>query len=325
MARELLELAESSSAEKLDARLPKVPSGILVVDKPEGVTSFGVVKKVERWLHLEKAGHCGTLDPFATGVLVICVNQATRISDQLSLQSKRYQATLQLGIETDTLDRSGKVMRRYEGEPLDIGALAAALDTFKGANRQRVPQYSAVHVDGRRLYEYARKGIQVEAPVRDVWIHKLELTAFEWPLATLDVSCSKGTYIRQLAADIGQVLGCGAHLSALRRLESGRFHLEQAVSLEAIQEIRDRQALRRIMVPMAVALQHLAEVVLEDPCQLRRLTEGSLDPAWEEAAREACSRLPAPVRIIDGTGELRALWWPDVQEQQGRRLRVFKN
>lgn len=325
MAQVLLENPIIGTVDSTDNRSGPLPSGILVVDKPEGMTSFAVVKQIERQLPLEKAGHCGTLDPFATGVLLICVNQATRISDQLSLQSKRYVAALRLGIETDTLDRCGHIVRRYEGEPVTIESLKAALEPFRGMYRQQVPRYSAVHVDGRRLYEYARKGIEIDAPAREVNIHNLELTAFEWPLATLDVCCSKGTYIRQLGMDIGQYLGCGAHLSELRRLESGSFRIEQAMTLDDLRELKDLERLRQRIVPMSEALDHLTRVVMEDGRQLKRLQEGSLDSAWEAAARKACPQRSAPVQILDGRGDLRALWWPDLQGEQGRRLRVFKH
>lgn len=325
MARLLLDHAAMKRTDTIDKRSLRVPSGILIVDKPEGMTSFRVVKTVARWLRLEKAGHCGTLDPFATGVLLICLNQATRVSDQLSFQNKRYLATLRLGIETDTLDRTGQVVREHAGEPVDVERLRGVMEGFRGRLMQQVPSFSAVHVEGCRLYEYARRGIPVEAPVREVCIETLELTAFQWPFATLDVSCSKGTYVRQLAADVGQRLGCGAHLSDLRRLESGPFRIDQAITLEALSTLDDVGELQGSLVPMAEALGHLRQVIMDDERLLKRLMEGSLEAAWEEAARKACPEVSGPVRIVDGRSALRALWWPELQGEQGRRLRVFKH
>ena len=325
MAQVLLDNTAMKSTRSTDGRSVRVPCGILVVDKPEGLTSFSVVKKVQKWLRLEKAGHCGTLDPFATGALLICVNQATRISDLLSLQSKRYLATLELGIETDTLDRTGEVVGRYQGEPIRVEGLSSALQMFRGTFMQQVPQFAAVHVAGRRMYEYARNGIQVDAPVREVCVHNLELTAFEWPFATLDISCSKGTYVRQLGADVGRHLGCGAHLSSLRRLESGPFRIEQAVSFNALSELKNPEEIRGHIVPMSEALDHLPRVVMDDEGLLKRLQVGSIDSPWEETARKVCSLGSTPVRSLDGSEALRALWWPNQQEEQGRRLRVFGN
>lgn len=325
MAQVLLQTSTTNHDRSADNRAVSVPSGILVVDKPEGMTSFGVVKKVQRALRLEKAGHCGTLDPFATGALLICMNQATRISDLLSLQNKRYLATLRLGIETDTLDGTGKIVARHAGEPICVEAFSEVLGRFRGTFSQQVPRFAAVHVDGRRLYEYARKGIPVDAPVREVCVQNLDLIAFEWPFATVDVSCSKGTYIRQIGADIGHHLGCGAHLTSLRRLESGSFRIEQALTLDELVALRDPEELAKRIISMSEALDHLPRVVMHEERMLGRLQEGALDPDWEEVARREWPRGSPPVRILDGRQALRALWWPHQQDEHGRRLRVFRN
>ncbi len=325
MARVLLDNATINGFDTPAPGSVRVPSGVLIVDKPEGMTSFQTVRTVARRLGVQKAGHCGTLDPFATGVLLVCLNQATRISDQLAFQNKRYLATLRMGIETDTLDRTGQVVREHVGGAVTIETFRKALEGFRGKLMQRVPSFSAVHVDGRRLYEYARRGIPVEAPVREVCIERLDLTGFEWPFATLDVSCGKGTYLRQLAADLGRHLGCGAHLTALRRLESGPFRIEQSVSLDALSALDDPGKLQSSLVPMSEALSHLRHVTMEDERLLTRLMEGSLEATWEDTARRSCPTGFGPVRILDARKVLRALWWPEMQGEHGRKLRVFKN
>ena len=168
-------------------------SGVLLLDKPEACTSFRVVKEVQKLLSLHKVGHCGTLDPFATGVLVLCLNRATRIADQLLEQDKVYRFVIRLGFESDTLDREGAILPVYAGPPLSEASLQACLDRFQGTYEQQVPRYAAVKVQGQRLYEWSRKGITIAQPMREVTIYRLRLLAFHWPEASLEVHCSKGT------------------------------------------------------------------------------------------------------------------------------------
>lgn len=300
------------------------PSGILVVDKPEGMTSFAVVAKVKKLLRIRKAGHCGTLDPFATGVLPVCLNQATRIVDQLLVQDKVYRCTIHFGIETDTLDRTGKVLRTIPCPPPPAEELQAAVSRFQGTYLQQVPRYAAVHVQGRRLYEWSRDGIEVEAPKREVQVYRIDLLEYRWPEATLEVHCAKGTYIRQLAADIGSVLGCGAHLTQLRRLASGSFDVASAVPLDTIEKISADQAFEGKMLSMNTALAHIPAVAIEEESLIDRLCDGYLDPAWQAGHRESFSLYRGPVRIVDTEDHLRALWWPHPEDAQGRRLRVFQ-
>ena len=302
------------------------PSGILVIDKPEGLTSFRVVDKVKKRLHLKKAGHCGTLDPFATGVLVICLNQATHIADLFSCQEKAYQAVFRLGTETDTLDRTGQVTHNWDGPPFSRDEVRSALDHFVGSYIQEVPCYAAVKVQGRRLYQWTREGVEVDRPSREIHIHAIGMLAYRWPEVTVAVKCSKGTYIRQIAADMGRLLGCGAHVSELRRTESGQFRIDQALSLDEIVEpVKDNEriAWREKLISINEALAHLPAVLVEDETVLRRLSDGHLDPGWESENRERFEQQRDPVRIVSGANQLLALWWPQPEAGRRRRLRLF--
>jgi tRNA pseudouridine55 synthase len=302
----------------------RTKNGILVLDKPEGITSFGVVSRVKRLLRVEKVGHCGTLDPFATGVLVVCLNQATRIAELFLDQNKTYRFTIYFGKETDTLDRTGQVTREYEGPPLSEEKILNALKPFRGSYVQRVPLYAAVRVKGRRLYEWARSGEKVDLPEREVSVHSLELHAFQWPEAVLEVHCSKGAYVRQLAADIGSVLGCGAHVSRLRRLASGPFHLDRALSLEELGEACIDGSLGERIIALNDALTHLPAFVIEEKEVLKKLQDGHLDSSWENRCHANLPAHKGPFRLVDGANELIALWQPHPVPGQSRRLRLFR-
>ncbi len=297
--------------------------GILVVDKPEGYTSAKAAARIKRLLRPGKIGHTGTLDPFATGVLVLCLNEATRAADQISCMVKTYRATLRFGVETDTLDRTGTIVR--ESDVVVSGEdLLDALALFRGTCVQKVPKYSAVHVAGRRLYELSRRGIEVERPEREVCIHSIELRAFEWPEAVIEVACSRGTYIRQLASDVGQALRCGAHLSALRRVSVGPFHLDLAVSIDEIPDSPSAAAhVAGRIIALNDALSHLPSALLGEERSLARLRNGQLDPAWERKQAVSFSAYSGAVRIVTDTNSLAALWWPNPDRSGSRRLRVF--
>lgn len=215
------------------------PSGILVINKPTTWTSFDVVAKVRRIFNLKKVGHAGTLDPMATGVLIVLVGKATKWSDQLLVQDKKYVAEIQFGRQTDTGDADGQVTTT---QPVSLteADVAAALPELEGQREQMVPAYAAVKVNGKKLYELARKGQALaDRPVRNITIHQLTLRQFnphpQYPTATIEVECSKGTYIRVLAEEIAAKLNTVAHLTALQRTASGRYTLNQAVTLEDLQ------------------------------------------------------------------------------------------
>ena len=210
--------------------------GFLNIDKPLGLTSHDVVGRVRRIFGLRRVGHAGTLDPLATGVLVVCVGTATRLSEYAMSSSKSYRATVQLGAVTTTYDAEGEVTETYDTSTITQEAIEAVLPRFTGAIQQLPPMYSAVKQGGKKLYELAREGKSVERKPRNVQIDALVATEFDPETArfTLDVTCGSGTYIRSLAYDIGDALGVGAHLAGLVRTRSGNFHVDDALDLEAL-------------------------------------------------------------------------------------------
>jgi len=208
--------------------------GILAIDKPAGWTSHDVVARLRRVTGVRRIGHAGTLDPLATGVLVVCIGAATRLSDYLMAGRKRYLATLRLGVETDSWDADGEVVARGDASQVTRETFEAALAGFEGEIAQIPPMYSALKRGGQPLYRLARRGEQVALEPRQVTIQSIALVTWDHPHATIDLTCSKGAYVRSLAHDLGAQLGCGAHLIALRRLASGRFAIEDAVSLDAL-------------------------------------------------------------------------------------------
>ena len=201
-----------------------------MVDKPVGPTSFRMVQQVRRALGIKKVGHAGTLDPFASGLLIICVSRpATRIISQLMEGDKEYLGVLRLGQETDTLDCEGKIVAEHEVPALDQEKIEACLAGFMGPQLQEPPQFSALKHKGKPLYHYARKGIVVKKDPRQITIFSLEFIKIHEEYLHIRVVCSKGTYVRTLAADIGRALGCGAYLHELRRTRSGSFHVKDAI------------------------------------------------------------------------------------------------
>ncbi|RMD99640.1 MAG: tRNA pseudouridine(55) synthase TruB, partial [Deltaproteobacteria bacterium] len=210
--------------------------GVLVLDKPVGISSFDAIRFLRSHLRIGKIGHTGTLDPLASGVLPIVLNRATRLSPWLSEARKGYEATLVLGEARDTQDATGRVVERAPIPKLDVGEIERILDTFLGEQTQIPPMYSAVHHEGRRLYELAREGIEVARAPRRIEIDALTLLRCEGGEIVFRVFCSKGTYIRTLAADIAHRLGTVGHLGRLRRIRSGPFGIEEAHPLEEIAE-----------------------------------------------------------------------------------------
>jgi tRNA pseudouridine55 synthase len=205
--------------------------GVFNVDKATGMTSMDVVRQIKRLCSQRHVGHGGTLDPDATGVLPICLGQATRLMQYLVDGDKDYLATFRLGVATDTYDAQGQITDERDPSNVTLEGLEAALDKFRGTIQQRPPMYSALKRQGQRLYQLARAGVEVERESRTVEVMRLDLVQWEPPSATLSIRCSRGMYVRSLAHDVGQDLGCGAHLSQLRRLRTGPFNIEQAVSL----------------------------------------------------------------------------------------------
>lgn len=217
-----------------------VPPGVFLIDKPVGPTSFKMVQLVKRALQIKKVGHTGTLDPFASGLLIICSGRAaTRIIPQLMDGEKEYTATLKLGVETDSQDLTGTVIMQHDIIGLSKAGIDDCVAAFVGEQIQKPPYFSALKYQGKPLYYYARKGIKVEKEPRPVFIREIEALDWQNDLLRIRVVCGKGTYIRTLGADIGAALGCGAHLVELRRLRNGRFTVEEALPGEAL--MQDRQ------------------------------------------------------------------------------------
>lgn len=225
--------------------------GFLNIDKPPGLTSHDVVAKLRRGLTMKKIGHAGTLDPLATGVLVLCLGSATRLSDYVMHATKHYEARVHLGVTTTTYDAEGDVTAQHDTGHITRADVEAALEPFRGNIEQLPPMYSAIKQGGRKLYDLARAGETVERQPRPIRIDALDITDWQPPHFTLSVTCSAGTYIRSLAFDIGEVLGVGAHLAGLVRTASGRFTLADAVALD---DLLADPAWTRHLIPPSVAL-----------------------------------------------------------------------
>jgi len=237
-------------------------NGFVVIDKPAGITSHDVVSRVRRILGIKKVGHTGTLDPFATGVLPIAVNDGTKAIPFLDEGSKTYEALLRLGVTTDTLDMTGAILSESDPSCVTPQQFVSSLSHFTGAISQIPPMYSAIKQNGQPLYKLARQGVEVERKARDVEIYSLELLLFELPHAAIRVVCSRGTYIRSLADDIGRSLGSGAALQELRRTASGPFRIEDAMTLAELEVAAGEGKGEALCQSPMAALGHLPEVPL---------------------------------------------------------------
>jgi tRNA pseudouridine55 synthase len=236
--------------------------GVLLLDKPSGASSNAVLQRARRLFAAEKAGHTGTLDPLASGLLPVCFGEATKFAQGLLEAPKRYTATIRFGFATTTGDAEGEVVARGP-EAVDAAALRAALDRFVGARAQVPPRHSALKHEGRAHYEYAREGIDVPREARVIEILALRLVALDAPLAVVDVACSKGTYVRVLAEDIGAALGTRAHLAALRRTGTGGFDVRDAATLDVIEAL-EPAARDRLLLPVDAPLAALPRVNLDE-------------------------------------------------------------
>jgi tRNA pseudouridine55 synthase len=287
--------------------------GILVVNKPRGWTSHDVVGRIRRLTHQKRVGHAGTLDPMATGVLLVCLGRATRVAEYLMGSDKTYRAVMRLGVETDTFDADGQVIATRP-VAVDESELRAVLARFIGEIDQVPPMYSALKRDGKPLYKLARQGIEVEREPRRIRVHDIALRAWQPPDATIDVRCSSGTYIRSLAHDIGAALGCGAHLIALTRLASGSFYIDDAVTLKDLEDLKD---LRGLLHPLDAALQDLPALTL-DADQARRIVSGQAIPLMGVKATAGTL-----YRAQDANGILLAIMTCDSAAQVWRPKKVL--
>jgi tRNA pseudouridine55 synthase len=254
--------------------------GVVLLDKPAGMSSQAAVTAVKRAFNADKAGHTGTLDPMATGLLPICLGEATKYSQDLLEANKSYIARVKFGTRTDTGDAEGQTIEefalpQFSDEAALRSALNGLLPKFTGPILQIPPMYSALKRDGKPLYEYARAGVELERMPREITIHQIRWTDIQWPEATLEVSCSKGTYIRVLAEDLGKALACGAHLTGLRRTEVGHLTLEQSFTIESIQQsLKDSST---YILPIDALLQTLPHLTVDEQ-QAKRLEMGQRVP-----------------------------------------------
>ena len=241
-----------------------IVDGILNINKPWGETSFSVVAMVKRLTGERRVGHAGTLDPTATGVLPVCLGQGTRVIEFLVDSTKAYRAQIELGVATDTYDASGNITQKGDPSGVSQEQLVSALTSFCGLIQQTPPMYSAVKYHGKPLYELARAGINIERRSRLTKIHHLELIDWQPPVVTIEVECGKGTYIRSLAHDLGQTLGCGANLKSLTRLRYGLFHIRDAVSVPQLEDAFRYGYWQHFVYPIDIVLLHWTAMVVND-------------------------------------------------------------
>ncbi len=288
------------------------PAGFLLVDKSPGWTSHDVVDAARRWLGTRRVGHLGTLDPLATGVLPLAIRAATKLAPYITDCRKSYVGSIELGIETDTLDAEGQVLRRHEGALPEQGAVEEALVGFQGEIEQVPPMYSAVKRSGVPLHRLAREGKEVERAPKKVRIDRIELISFQSPLVELSVDCSPGTYVRTLADDLGRRLGCGAHLRNLRRLRSGPFTLDAAMTQAQLTEAAEAGKIEEYLIPATDVL-GLAIVQL-GPEETRRVMHGC------EVGASAQLVAGERVAALEPGGELLAV----MEVLPGRRLKPLR-
>ena len=301
--------------------------GILNVNKPRGKTSFGVVALIRRLSGERRVGHAGTLDPEATGVLPICLGQATRVVEFLVDATKTYRAEIEMGIATDTYDSAGTIIQRGDISGIGREQVEAVLDSFRGQILQTPPMYSAVKHQGRPLYHLARAGITIERRQRQVEVYRLEVTAWQPPVVTVEVVCSKGTYIRSLAHDIGQVLGCGATVRSLIRLRCGIFGIEEAVSVPELEDAFRDGYWQQFVRPMdSVLTDWRAETVSEETAQVirnGRPVELASNPGGNPEV-PADSVLDTRCRVYTPDGRLLSLMRFDTATRQWLPVKVFQ-
>lgn len=236
---------------------------VLNLDKPKGITSQEAVTSVKRLFHAKKAGHCGTLDPIATGVLLVCLNEATKITRFLTDLDKEYIARIKLGERTDTFDSEGKVIEKVEGFSFTALEVSKVIKAFQGEIEQTPPMYSAIKKNGTPLYALARKGITVEREKRLVRINRIDLLNLDLPFVDIRVQCSKGTYIRSLCNDIGNALGVGGHITELRRISIGHFSDHDSITLEELKTLIKKGSSHSSIMSIDSALRHMEEVILD--------------------------------------------------------------
>lgn len=294
---------------------PATVAGVLNLDKPGGWTSHDVVARVRRLTGVRQVGHAGTLDPMATGVLVVCVGQATRLAEYLAAQPKVYVAEITLGTATDTYDAMGRPTAHMLVPALGQDDLDTALDAFRGNILQTPPAFSALKQDGEALYKRARRGEIVAPPVRPVTVYALSILSFDGTVVQARINCSAGTYVRSIAHDLGQALGCGAHLSALRRTAVGRFTVDEALTLDALAQAAEAKRWQALLWPPAAAVAHLPAITVSAP-EAARLGHG------QEIPGQALSE-DGPACALDQADRLLAIVHYDKALSAWRPVKVF--
>ncbi len=254
--------------------------GIIIVDKESGASSFRVVERIKNLIKVKKVGHAGTLDPFATGVLVVLINQGTKLSPFLMSQDKVYKAAIRLGIETDTQDLTGRIIKKKDLGALTRQNIKQGTLQLLGTIKQVPPSYSAVHHKGKRAYQLARNGVEVNLQERDVRVDYINILSVDLPTLWIEVGCSSGTYIRTLAADLGRSLGTGAHLTSLRRIKSGPFLVDNAFTMTQIALHLSNDTVDRLIIPLRDALKGMMEA--EVPNTLARRIRNGYKPQRRE-------------------------------------------
>lgn len=295
-------------------QMKNIVSGVLVVDKPIGLTSHDVVQIIRKGTGIRRAGHTGTLDPRASGVLVVLIGPAVRLSEYVSASDKRYQATIRLGSSTDTYDSEGTITDSAAWESITEEKFNEVLQKFVGEIEQVPPPYSAVKVKGKKAYDLAREGEEVDLEPRLIQVYSLEVIEWAPPEVVIDVYCSSGTYVRSLANDLGKELGCGAHLIGLRRTKSGRFTLRDAIPLRKLQESFENGTWYRNLIPAAEALADWPVVEL-DADQVELVRHGHRVPGEPNSKGWA--------RGVSEQGDLVALLEFDAETNEWQPRKVF--
>jgi tRNA pseudouridine55 synthase len=285
------------------------------------MTSHDVVARVRKLLKQRRIGHAGTLDPAASGVLPLCIGQGTRVAEYLSESGKEYRARIVFGIETDTYDAEGSVTRLASPDALNLADITTALEQFKGPQMQMPPRYSAIKIQGQAAYKRARAGEELTMQARPIEIYRLEIAAWQKPELTLDVACSKGTYIRSLAYDLGRALVCGAHLAGLLRTRSGPFHLEESLTLEELATAIEHNELARHLQPADRVLEQYPALHLDTATEAR-VRHGN---AFACEPTDITSSQRSLARVYGAAGDFIAIATWEAQFETWHPVKVFVN
>jgi len=293
--------------------------GILNINKPTGMTSHDVVAKVRKLLKQRRVGHAGTLDPAASGVLPICVGHATRVAEYLSESGKAYRATIIFGTVTDTYDSEGTILRTASPQDLTLAKIEAILPAMLGEQMQIPPRYSAIKLQGQPAYKRARAGEEVAMEARPITIYQLEIIDWQLPILTLAIECSKGTYIRSLAYDLGEKAGCGAYLGGLVRTRSGPFALPECITLEQLAEATAQGTLEQFLYPADKAIEQYPALVLDEHTS-ERVKHGNAFRVEEEPDATTGQSL---ARVYDDKGEFVAIAEWNAEQRAWQPIKVF--